>query len=224
MTYYNAWENIFSPVIEMVPTGIPTMPFAPQITNVIYRNSQMIAFDFATQVFDFGFWGEAGYFYTEDVASNDPFIKNPYIQYVVGTDYTFPGDIQVNVQFFQEIVTNIESDSEQETEDEQFSRLGFSIPLKQALTCRIGKSFGEGDANSIDVFVLYDLEKGKLEQKKQEMHDSQKEISWGSQIRSYVFNPYSMVKDHRTNVDVGDVNRVMDGYIDPFIDAYLKMK
>ncbi len=71
---------------------------------------------------------------------------------------------------------------------------------------------------------LYDLEKGKLEQKKQEMHDSQKEIAWGSQIRSYVFNPYSMVKDHRTTVDVGDVNRVMDGYIDPFIDAYLKMK
>ena len=71
---------------------------------------------------------------------------------------------------------------------------------------------------------LYDLEKGKLEQKKQEMHDSQKEIAWGSQIRSYVFNPYSMVKDHRTNVDVGDVNRVMDGYIDVFIDAYLRMK
>jgi len=71
---------------------------------------------------------------------------------------------------------------------------------------------------------LYDLEKGKLEQKKQEMHDSQKEIAWGSQIRSYVFNPYSMVKDHRTNVDVGDVNRVMDGYIDVFMDAYLRMK
>jgi peptide chain release factor 2 len=71
---------------------------------------------------------------------------------------------------------------------------------------------------------LYDLEKGKLEQKKQEMHDSQKEIAWGSQIRSYVFNPYSMVKDHRTNVEVGDVNRVMDGYIDVFIDAYLRMK
>ncbi len=71
---------------------------------------------------------------------------------------------------------------------------------------------------------LYDLEKGKLEQKKQEMHDSQKEIAWGSQIRSYVFNPYSMVKDHRTNVDVGDVNRVMNGYIDLFIDAYLRMK
>ncbi len=71
---------------------------------------------------------------------------------------------------------------------------------------------------------LYDLEKGKLEQKKQEMHDSQKEIAWGSQIRSYVFNPYSMVKDHRTNVEVGAVNKVMDGYIDVFIDAYLRMK
>ena len=71
---------------------------------------------------------------------------------------------------------------------------------------------------------LYDLEKGKQEQKKQEMHDSQKDIAWGSQIRSYVFNPYTMVKDHRTNVEVGNVAGVMDGNIDMFIDAYLKMK
>ena len=71
---------------------------------------------------------------------------------------------------------------------------------------------------------LYDLEKGKLDQKKQQLHDSQKEIAWGNQIRSYVFNPYTMVKDHRTNLDTGNVEKVMDGDIDMFIDAYLKMK
>lgn len=71
---------------------------------------------------------------------------------------------------------------------------------------------------------LYDREKTKLDQKKHERHQSQKEIAWGSQIRSYVFNPYRMVKDHRTNVEVGDVDRVMNGYLDMYIDAYLKMK
>ncbi len=71
---------------------------------------------------------------------------------------------------------------------------------------------------------LYELEKDKREEKKHELHDSQKDIAWGSQIRSYVFNPYRMVKDHRTNLDVGDVDKVMDGGLDPFIDAYLRMR
>jgi len=71
---------------------------------------------------------------------------------------------------------------------------------------------------------LYDLEKNKREQKKQEMHQTQKEIAWGRQIRSYVFNPYRMVKDHRTNLEVGNLDRVMDGGIDMFIDAFLRMK
>jgi len=71
---------------------------------------------------------------------------------------------------------------------------------------------------------LYELEKAKLDQKKQAMHQTQKEIAWGSQIRSYVFNPYQMVKDHRTNVEKGNVEKVMDGGIDLFIDAYLRMK
>jgi len=70
---------------------------------------------------------------------------------------------------------------------------------------------------------LYELEKEKREEKKHEMHQNQKEIAWGSQIRSYVFNPYRMVKDHRTNLEVGDVDKVMDGGIDPFIDAYLRL-
>jgi len=71
---------------------------------------------------------------------------------------------------------------------------------------------------------LYDVEKGKLDKKKQEMHQNQKEIAWGSQIRSYVFNPYRLVKDHRTNIEEGNVDKVMDGGIDTFMDAYLRMK
>lgn len=72
--------------------------------------------------------------------------------------------------------------------------------------------------------------KAKLYQKKIEEQEAelaairgeQKEIGWGSQIRSYVFHPYAMVKDHRTNVETGNTNAVMDGDIDLFIDAYLK--
>lgn len=63
------------------------------------------------------------------------------------------------------------------------------------------------------------------EEKKEKIEDLQgnySQIAWGSQIRSYVFQPYTMVKDHRTNFEVGDVNRVMDGDLDPFINAYLQ--
>lgn len=65
----------------------------------------------------------------------------------------------------------------------------------------------------------------KLDQQKAELDEirgEQKEISWGSQIRSYVFHPYSLVKDHRTNYEVGNTSSVMDGDLDPFIDAYLR--
>jgi len=67
----------------------------------------------------------------------------------------------------------------------------------------------------------------KEEEKKEKIDDIQgsySQIGWGSQIRSYVFHPYSMVKDHRTNAEVGDVNRVMDGDLDIFINEYLKFK
>lgn len=67
----------------------------------------------------------------------------------------------------------------------------------------------------------------KEEEKKEKIEDLQgnySQIGWGSQIRSYVFHPYSMVKDHRTNAEVGDVYRVMDGDLDYFIDEYLKQQ
>lgn len=71
---------------------------------------------------------------------------------------------------------------------------------------------------------LYQLEMEKKEQEAAALRGDQMEIGWGSQIRSYVFHPYSMVKDHRTNYETGNVQAVMDGDLDGFIDAYLKMK
>jgi peptide chain release factor 2 len=68
---------------------------------------------------------------------------------------------------------------------------------------------------------LYQLEKQKQDEKYQEMHESKNEIAWGSQIRSYVMHPYQMVKDHRINLEVGNVNGVLDGALDPFIEGVL---
>lgn len=69
---------------------------------------------------------------------------------------------------------------------------------------------------------LYQLEIEKQEQALAEMRGEQKDIGWGSQIRSYIFHPYSMVKDHRTDVEIGNVQSVVDGNIDLFIDTYLR--
>ena len=71
---------------------------------------------------------------------------------------------------------------------------------------------------------LYQHEKKKQDEKIQDMHDSKEEIAWGSQIRSYVLHPYQMVKDHRIDLDVGNVNAVLDGDIDQFIEGVLLSK
>ena len=71
---------------------------------------------------------------------------------------------------------------------------------------------------------LVDLKIKEQEAEVAALRGEQQDIGWGSQIRSYVFHPYNLVKDHRTNVEVGNVEAVMDGMLDPFISAYLKNK
>lgn len=70
---------------------------------------------------------------------------------------------------------------------------------------------------------LYQLQEEEREKELAAIRGEQKEIGWGSQIRSYVFHPYSMVKDHRSSYETGNVQAVIDGDLDAFIDAYLKM-
>lgn len=71
---------------------------------------------------------------------------------------------------------------------------------------------------------LLDLKEKEQKEKIEYLKGVQREIAWGSQIRSYVFCPYTMVKDHRTNFEVGNVQGVMDGDLDGFIESFLKMK
>lgn len=71
---------------------------------------------------------------------------------------------------------------------------------------------------------LLDLKEKEHKDRIEDLKGGQKDIAWGSQIRSYVFCPYTMVKDHRTGFEIGNVQSVMDGDINGFIDAYLKMQ
>lgn len=68
---------------------------------------------------------------------------------------------------------------------------------------------------------LYERERQRQLEEQQGLHGEKKEIGWGSQIRSYVLQPYRMIKDHRTDYEVGNVDAVLDGNLDPFIMAYL---
>ena len=70
---------------------------------------------------------------------------------------------------------------------------------------------------------LYNLEAQKQAAAKAALDATKADVTFGSQIRSYVFQPYTMVNDHRTELKIPDVQKIMDGAIDPFIEAYLKL-
>jgi peptide chain release factor 2 len=71
---------------------------------------------------------------------------------------------------------------------------------------------------------LYEMEVEKKKSESQSIEDSKLEISWGNQIRSYVLQPYRLVKDHRTKIEIGDVDRVLNGDLEPFIKGYLQTR
>lgn len=98
------------------------------------------------------------------------------------------------------------------------------LPTNIIVTCQSGRSQikNREDAMKMLKSKLYQLEIEKQREELSEIRGEQKEIGWGSQIRSYIFHPYSMIKDHRTGLDIGNVQNVMDGDIDPLIDAYLR--
>lgn len=98
------------------------------------------------------------------------------------------------------------------------------LPTNIIVTCQSGRSQikNREDAMKMLKSKLYQLEIEKQQEELSEIRGEQKEIGWGSQIRSYIFHPYSMIKDHRTGIDIGNVQNVMDGDIDSLIDAYLR--
>jgi peptide chain release factor 2 len=97
------------------------------------------------------------------------------------------------------------------------------LPTGIVVQCQNERSQHKNKATAMKILRarLYEKEMKEKVEKLEELHNAKKEIAWGSQIRSYVMHPYKMVKDHRTNQVIHDVDRVMDGEIDELMEAYL---
>jgi len=98
------------------------------------------------------------------------------------------------------------------------------IPTNIVVACQTERSQIQNRETAMKMLKskLLDLKEKEQKDKIEDLKGVQMDIAWGSQIRSYVFCPYTMVKDHRTNYEVGNVQAVMDGEIDGFIESYLK--
>lgn len=100
------------------------------------------------------------------------------------------------------------------------------IPTNTVVACQSERSQIQNRETAMKMLKskLFDLKEQEHKEKIEDLKGEQREIAWGSQIRSYVFCPYTMVKDHRTNYEVGNVQGVMDGDLDEFMESFLKMK
>lgn len=97
------------------------------------------------------------------------------------------------------------------------------MPTGIVVQCQNERSQHKNKAMALKILRsrLYDLELMKKQEEKDNLHKDKKDIAWGSQIRSYVLQPYQMVKDHRTNIENGNVTAVLDGDLNRFIQEYL---
>ncbi|MCK4261716.1 peptide chain release factor 2 [bacterium] len=100
------------------------------------------------------------------------------------------------------------------------------LPTGITSQCQNERSQHQNKATALKVLRarLFEYYRKKQEEEMVKQRGEKEEIAWGSQIRSYIFQPYQMVKDHRTNIETSNVNAVMDGMIDSFIEAYLRTK
>jgi peptide chain release factor 2 len=100
------------------------------------------------------------------------------------------------------------------------------LPSGIVVACQIERSQHKNREMAMKMLrsKLYDLEMQKRREESDKLDETKMDISFGSQIRSYVMQPYRLIKDHRTKFEVGDVDRVLDGDLDPFIRSYLMAK
>ncbi|NLL38371.1 MAG: peptide chain release factor 2 [Clostridiales bacterium] len=100
------------------------------------------------------------------------------------------------------------------------------IPTGIVVSCQVERSQHQNRENAMNMLRarLAEIKERERLEKIEDIKGEQMRIEWGSQIRSYIFMPYTMAKDHRTGFEVGNINAVMDGDIDGFINAYLRMK